>query len=116
MKIKNDLKIYSVNPLYFFFGKVNGYFKEIHKNKYLTLFPTNTRKEKKNNRWRTKYEELCIKIRDLIRSDDCDEKYRKIKFDSDDNLAINKVIEIPIMTIVVRAVFHENNILSTSLF
>ena len=33
----------------------------------------------------------------------------KIKFNSDDELPLNKTIEIPIMTIVVRAVFHENN-------
>ena len=33
----------------------------------------------------------------------------KIKFDSDDNLSLNKTVETPIMTIVVRAVFHENN-------
>ena len=57
-----------------------------------------------------KYEELWIKIRDLIRlitknSDDYDEKYMKIKFNSDDELPLNKTIEIPIMTIVVRAVF-----------
>ena len=33
----------------------------------------------------------------------------KIKFDSDDNLPLNKSIEIPLVTTVVRAVFHENN-------
>ena len=33
----------------------------------------------------------------------------KIKFVSDDKLPLNKMIEIPIMTIVVRAVFCENN-------
>ena len=33
----------------------------------------------------------------------------KIKIDSDDNLPLNKTIEIPRMTIVVRAVFHKNN-------
>ena len=33
----------------------------------------------------------------------------KIKFDSDENLPLNKTIEIPIVTIVTRAVFHENN-------
>ena len=33
----------------------------------------------------------------------------KIKFDSDGNLPLNKAIEIPIMTIVVRAVFHKSN-------
>ena len=33
----------------------------------------------------------------------------KIKFHSDDELPLNKKIETPIMTIVVRAVFLENN-------
>ena len=33
----------------------------------------------------------------------------KIKFDSDDNLHLNETIEIPIMAIVIRAVFYENN-------
>ena len=57
---------------------------------------------------------MWSKIRDLIRpitkkSDDYDEKYIKIKFNSDDELPLNKTIEIPSMIIVVRAVFHENN-------
>ena len=33
----------------------------------------------------------------------------KIKFHSDDNLPLNAAIEIPIVTIVVRAVFYENS-------
>ena len=33
----------------------------------------------------------------------------KIKFNSDNELPLNKTIEIPSMTIVVRAVFHEND-------
>ena len=38
----------------------------------------------------------------------------KINFDSDDNLPLNKTIGIPVVAIVVRVVFHENNILSTT--
>ena len=38
----------------------------------------------------------------------------KINFDSGDNLPLNKTVEIPIVAIVLRVVFHENNILSTS--
>ena len=88
------VKVNSVNPLYLIFNKVNGYFEEINGNKYLTLVPTNESKEKIK-----KYEELWIKIRDLTRSitkslDDYDEKYMKIKFLSDDNLPLNKMIEI----------------------
>ena len=73
------------------------------------LVPNNGSKEKIK-----KYEELWIKIRDLIRSitknlDDYDEKYIKTKFDSDDELPLNKIIESPYITIVVIAVFVENN-------
>ena len=84
---------------------MNGYFEEINKNKYLTLVPTNESKEIIK-----KYEELWSKIRDLIRSitknsDDYDEKYMKIKFNSDDELPLNKMIEIPSLIIAVKAVF-----------
>ena len=33
----------------------------------------------------------------------------KVKLNSDDELPLNKSIEIPKMTIVIRAAFHENN-------
>ena len=77
---------------------MNGYFEEINKSKYLTLIPTNESKEKK-------YEELWSKIRDLIKSitknsDDYDKKYIKVKFNSDDELLLNKTKEISTMTIV----------------
>ena len=73
------------------------------------LVPNNESKEKIK-----KYEERWIKIRELIRSitknlDDYDEKYIKTKFDSDDELPLNKIIESPYITIVVIAVFVENN-------
>ena len=40
------LKINSVNPLYLIFNKVNRYFEEIDKNKYLTPLPNNESKVK----------------------------------------------------------------------
>ena len=57
-------------------------------------------------------EELRIQIRDLIKSitkflDDYDKEHMKINFDSNKNLLLNKTIEIPIKTIVIRAIFHE---------
>ena len=91
------------------FSKMNGYFEDINGNKYLMLVPTNQSKVKIK-----RYEELWIKIKDLIRSltknsNDYDEKYMKIKFDSDDELPLNKMVEIPTTTVVVRAIFLENN-------
>ena len=60
-----------------------------------------------------KYEEMWNKIRDLINlttknSDDCDEKCMTVKFNLEDDLTLNKAIEIHSMVIVGRAVFHEN--------
>ena len=74
-----------------------------------TLVPTNKSKEKMK-----KYEELWIKIRNLIRSitkssDDYDEKYMSIKFNSDAKLSLVKMIKLPTVAIVVRNVFLENN-------
>ena len=40
-------KINSVNPLYLISRKVNGYFQEIDKSKYLMIVPTNKAKKKK---------------------------------------------------------------------
>ena len=73
--------------------------------KYLALVPTNESKEMIK-----KYEEMWSKMRDLIRSitknsDGYDEKYMKIKFDSNDDLPLNKTIEIYYVKIVVRAIF-----------
>ena len=103
------VKTDSVNAIYLTFNKVNGYFEEINGNKYLTLVPANESNEKIK-----RYEELWSKIRDLIRSvtensDDYDEKYIKIKFNSDDELLLNKTIEIPSITIVIRSIFIENS-------
>ena len=62
------------------------------------------------------YEDLWIKIKGLIRSItknsddyDYDDKYMKIKLNSDDELPLNKTVQIRTITMVVRAIFLENN-------
>ena len=80
--------------MYLTFTNVNGYFKEINENKYLTLVLTNESKEKIK-----KFEELWIKIRDLIKSgteksDHYDDKCIQIKFDTDDELPLSKTKKI----------------------
>ena len=63
---------------------------------------------------RQKYQELWNKIKDLIRSKTnnlgyYDEKYMKIKFNSDDDLPPRKTVELCYM-VIIRAAFHEDNI------
>ena len=65
-------------------------------------------------RAKNKLKNMWSKIRDLIRSitknsDYHDDKYMKIKFNSDDELPLRKTIEIASIIIVVGAVFHRNN-------
>ena len=79
-------KINSANPLHLIFEEVNG-------SKYFMLVPTNESKEIIK-----KFEKLRSKIRDLRRpitkqSDDYDKKYMKTKFDSDDDLPLNKTLD-----------------------
>ena len=51
IKDSKYVKIKSVNPLYLLIGKMNGCFKEINENKYLTLFLLmKARKKRKNTK------------------------------------------------------------------
>ena len=57
---------------------------------------------------------MWIKIRDLTRSvtkksGDYDEKYMKMKLDSNDQLPLNKTIKVSTMFIVIRAISYENH-------
>ena len=102
IKDSKYVKINSVNSLYLIIDKVNGYFEKVNENKYLTLVPTKEIKEIIK-----KYEELWRKIRELNRSitknsDSYYENYMKTKLDSDDELPLNKTIEIHSMIIVIR--------------
>ena len=70
----------------------------------MVVVPTNESKKMKK-----KYEELWVQIKNLIRSatknsDDYDEKYIKIKFDLDDDLTLNKTLEIHFMKMIVRSI------------
>ena len=104
-------KINNVNPLlYFIIIKINRYIKESNWNKYLTLVPIDERKDTLK-----KFEEIWNKIRDLIRvvtnnSDDCDEKYMKIKFNLHNNLSLTKTLKLYNIIIVLRSVFHKGSI------
>ena len=102
------VRIDRVNPLYLIIDKADGYIEETDENKYLTRVSTD-----KNKDTLITYTELSDKIKDLIRSitntpGDFDKKYMKIKFNSDDNLPLNKILKLHDLTIIVRSVFKRN--------
>ena len=97
--------------------KINWFIEESNGKKYLTLVPTDENKD-----ILTKYEELWKKIKYLLRSvtnnlHDYDEKYMKIRFNSDNYLPLKKTLELYNIATVVRSVFPlRQKILTTSFF
>ena len=107
-KIDDCKNIYSVNPLYLRINHASGYIEEKGVNKYLIFDSTDENKEllkKYNDVWngiKNKIEEVS--------SGECDyeKDYMKIKFNSDDDLPLNKPLKFRLITITIRSVFEEN--------
>ena len=100
--------IYSVNPFYLRINHASRYIDEINENKYLIFDIIDENKELLK-----KYNDVFNGIRDKIKeinSDECDyeKDYMKIKFNSDDNLPLNKPLKFHNMTITIRTVFEED--------
>ena len=101
-KIDDCENIYSVNPLYLLINHANGYIEEKGVNIYLIFDSTDENKEllkKCNDVWNG--------IRDKIKeisSDkyDYEKDYMKIKFNSNDNLPLNKPLKFDLMIITFR--------------
>ena len=102
--------------MYLLVNHTSGYVKERGVNKYLIFDSTDENKEflkKYNDAWngiKNKIEEVS--------SDKCDyeKDYMKIKFDSDDDLPLNKPLKFLNMTIITRSVFEEDGKLYPQVF
>ena len=102
------MNINSVNPLYLGITHTNGYIEEKDMNKYLVFDSTDKNKELLKN-----YNDVFNGIRDKIKeinNNVCDyeKDYTKIKFNSDDDVALNKSLKFRLMTITIRHVFEED--------
>ena len=108
--------IYSVNSLYLFIDHASGYIKEKVVNKYLLFDSTDENKEllkKYNDVWNG----IKNKIKEVDDSEfDYEKDYMKIKFNSDDNLPLNKPLKFHNMTITIRSVFEKDGKLYPQLF
>ena len=85
-------------------------------NKYLAFDTTDENKEliKKCN---DAFNGIRDKIQEII-SDECDyeKDYMKIKFNSDDDLSLNKPLKFHLMTIIIISVFEEDGKLYPQVF
>ena len=109
-KIGDCENIYSVNPLYLIIGKVDGHIEEKNESKYLVFYSTDENKEVLE-----KYTEHWDGIKNEIeainggKKDECGKDFMKIKFNTDDNLPLNKPLKLHLLTIIVRVIFEEDS-------
>ena len=106
---KPEYNINSVNPLYLFISKLDGFIDEKNGNKYLNITLTD-----RKNDVLIKYAEVWNGIKNQIKKInndsvvEYDKDYIKIKFDSDDNLPLNKVLKFHALITIIRSVFERD--------
>ena len=115
-KIDDCKNIYSVNPLYLRINHASGYIEEKGIDKYLVFDSADENKELLK-----KYNDVFNEIKDKVKevcSDKCDyeKDYMKIKFNSDDDLPLNKPLKFHNMTITIRSIFKEDGKLYPQVF
>ena len=108
-KIDDYESIYSMNPLYLRIDRTSGYIEEKNKNKYLIFDSVDENKEVLK-----KYGDVWDGIKNNIKAINGGEEnnykkdYIKIKFNSDDDLQLNKLLKFHLMTLIIRCVFGED--------
>ena len=97
---KPQWNVNSVNPLYLMINKIQGHFEEVDGDKYLII-------SSENDDIMQKYQEVFDGIKEIIKNINdysqpikYDENYMKIKFNTDDNIPLNKIISFPKATII----------------
>ena len=118
VKKNNDCEnIISVNPLYLRIIHASGHIEEKGENRYLVFHSTDENKELSK-----KYNDTFNGIKDEIKAingdkeNDYEKNYMKIKFNSDDDLLLNKSLKFHLMTVNIRSVFEENGKLYPQFF
>ena len=107
---KPEYNINSVNPLYLLIGKLHEFIEEKEGSKYLNISLTYN-----NNDVLIKYAEVWSRIKDQIKKindgsvGEYGKDYMKIKFYSDDNLPLNKILKFCILTIIIRNVLEKDD-------
>ena len=118
IKEMDDCKnICSVNPLYLIIGKVDGHIdynsvKEKNESKYLVFDSTDENKEVLE-----KYTELWDGIKNKIetisvnggKKGEYGKDIVKIKFSTDDNLSLNKLLKLYLLTVIAKCNFEEDS-------
>ena len=103
--------------MYLLINHATGYIKDENENKYLIFDSTDENKELLK-----RYTDVWDGIKNEIKTinggkeNDYGKDYMKIKFNSDDDLPLNKQLKFHNMTITIRSVFEEDGKLYPQVF
>ena len=106
---KDRYKINSLNPLYLIVHRIDGFTEEKEGSKYISIASTDS-----NSEFLKKYREVWSGTKDQIEKinssklGEYGKDYINIRFNSDDDLPLNKQLKFLSITSIVRAVFKEN--------
>ena len=107
--IKHFKNLDSSNSLYLVFNNLDAYIEKSDKNKYLIFTSTD-----KNRKALENYTKLWSEIKEqteLISGNKVikyEKDFMKIKFESNDDLPLGKILNIPVCITIVRSVFKED--------
>ena len=88
--------------MYLIIGEVDGHIEEKNESTYLVFDST-----LKNRKVLKNYTELRDGIKNDGKNGEYGKDFKKIKFDIDDNLPLNKPLKLCMLTIIVRSVFEK---------
>ena len=115
-KVDDCENIYSVSPLQLRINHASGYIEEKGVNKHLVFHSINENKELLK-KYSDDFDGIMGKIKKVDDSEcNYENDYMKIKFNSDDDLPLNKPLKFHLMTITIRSVFEEDGKLYLQVF
>ena len=106
---KPQWDVNSVSPLYLMINKTKGHFEEVDGDRYLITSSENGDIMQKYQEVFNGIKEIIKKINDYNQPIKYDDNYMKIKFNTDDNIPLNKIIYFPTITIIIRSVTQKDD-------
>ena len=101
---KPEYNINNVNSLYLMINKIKDHFEEVDGDKYLIISSENGDMIQKYQEVLDGIKQIIRKVYDYSQPIKYDGDYMKIKFNTDDNISLNKIIYFPTITIIIRSV------------
>ena len=94
-------------------NKIKGHFEEVDGGKYLIISFENGDIMQKYQEFFDGITEIIKKINDYRQPIKYDDNYMKIKFNTDDNIGLNKIIYFPTITIIIKSLIKKDDITFT---